>query len=85
MLKTAVPSERLTFVEVNDGEGDDSIDGVEIAKKLGKPKGQKTSKSQKLAKSKKPSKRGNSPNFNVKNSRPGFLTPKAKAAFNRLQ
>ena len=40
---------------------------------------------QKFAKSKKLLKSGNSPNFNTKNSRPGFLTPEANAAFNCLQ
>ena len=47
MLKTAVPSERSTSEEDGDGESGDGIDsrGVEIAKKSGKSKGQKTSKS----------------------------------------
>ena len=33
---------------------------------------------------KKLSKSGNLPNFDAKNSRPSFLTPKARSAFNRL-
>ena len=66
--------------EVN-GFGDDS---VEYAKKSGKSKGQKISESRKLAKSKKPSKSGNLPNFEAKNSGLSFLTPKTRAAFNHL-
>ena len=52
MLKTATPPERSTLEEVGDGEGGDGADGgdVEIAKKSGKLKGQKTSKSRKLSK-----------------------------------
>ena len=57
MLKTATLPERLTSVGVGDSEGDDDI-GVEIAKKSGKSKSQITSKSQKLAKSKKRQKVG---------------------------
>ena len=76
----------------NDGDGEvDGFggDGVEHAKKSGKSKGQKSSKSgnsegKKSAKSKKPSKSGNSPNFNAKKAGPGFLTPEARSAFNRL-
>ena len=52
MLKTVGPLERSISKEVGDGEGGDGVDsGVEIAKKSGKSKGQKMSKSQKLAKS----------------------------------
>ena len=77
----------------NDGDGEvDGFggDGVEHAKKSGKSKGQKSSKSgnsegKKLAKSKKPSKSGNLPNFNAKEAGPSFLTPKARSAFNRLR
>ena len=88
MLKTAAPLERSTSEEVGDGEGSDSVNGssVEIAKKSGKLKGQKTSKSQKLSKSgKNLSKSGNSPNFGATESGPSFLTPKARSAFNRLR
>ena len=60
-------------------------DGVKYAKKSGKSKGQKISKSQNLAKFKKLSKSGNSLNFDAKNSGPSFLTPEARAAFNRLR
>ena len=95
ILKTTAPPERLTLEEVSDGEGGDSIDdvgGVEDTKKSEKSKGQKTSKSWKSSKSgkfkgkksKKPSKSGNSPNFDAKNSKPSFLTPEARSAFNRL-
>ena len=34
---------------------------------------------------KKPPKSGNSPNFNAKDTKPSFLTSKAKSAFNRLR
>ena len=46
MLKTAAPSEKLSSEEVSNGKSGDSVDGggVEIAKKSGKLKGQKTSK-----------------------------------------
>ena len=84
MLKTATLPEKSIFVGVGDGESGDCI-SIKIAKKSGKLKGQKTSKSQKSAKSKKPSKNGNLPNFNTKDSGPGFLIPKARAAFNCLQ
>ena len=69
------------------------VSGVQIAKKSGKSKGQKTAKSQKLSKSgnskgeksKNLSKSGNSPNFDAKDSGPSFLTPKARLAFNSLR
>ena len=77
MLKTAVPSKKLTFVEVGDSERSNSVGGVEVAKKSRKSKSQKMSQSQKSAKSKKLSKSGNSPNFNAKNSGLSFLTPKS--------
>ena len=38
-----------------------------------------------MAKSKKLSKNGNSPNFDAKKAGPSFLTPEARAAFNRLR
>ena len=42
------------------------------------------SESQKLSKSKKPSKSGNSSEFATKRDRPNFLTPNARTVFNRL-
>ena len=97
-LKTAAPPERSTSEEVDDGEGGNNVSGMKIAKKSRKSKGQKTLKSQKLAKSqklsksgkskgeksKKPSKNGNSSNFDAKNRGPNFLISKARSAFNRL-
>ena len=65
--------------------------GEELAKKSGKlSKGLKLSKlgnlkGKNLAKSKKLSKSGNSPNFDAKEAGPSFLTPKARAAFNHLR
>ena len=65
--------------------------GEKLAKKSGKlSKGLKLSKLGNLkgknsAKSKKPSKSGNSPNFNAKKAGPSFLTPDFRAAFNRLR
>ena len=81
MLKITAPTERLISdrLEVGNSEGDDGVDGVKIAKKSGKLKGQK------LSKFKKPSKIENSTNFDAKNSGPSFLTPEAKAAFNHLR
>ena len=88
MLKTVASLERSTSKKVGDSEGDDGVDGgvVDIAKKSGKLKDQKTSKSQKLSKSgKNLSKSGNSPNFGATESGPSFLTPKARSAFNCLR
>ena len=81
MLKTATPPERPTSEEVGDGKGGDDVDGgsMEIAKKSGK------SKDQKSAKSKKPSKSRNSPNFDAKEAGPSFLTPGTRETFNRLR
>ena len=45
----------------------------------------RNSKCKNSANSKKPSKSGNSPNFDAKEAGPNFLTPKARATFNRLQ
>ena len=54
--------------------------------KLRKSKSKKMVKSQNLAKlGKKSSKSGNSTNFDITKTRPKFLTPDAKIAFNRLQ
>ena len=93
MLKIAALSEKSTLEKAGDSEGGDGVDSDgEIAKKLGKSKGQKMSKSQKSAKSRKSSKSGknssksgNSPNFSATKSGPSFLTPKARSAFNRLR
>ena len=89
ILKTTMPPESLTSnrLEIGDGEGDVSINGdtIEFAEKSRKSKGQNLSKSQKLTKSKKPPKNKNSPKFDTKETKPSFLTHKARAAFNRLQ
>ena len=92
MLKTAALPERSSSEEVVDGESGNGVGDVEITKKSGKSKSQKMAKSQKLSKSRKfkseksknPSKSGDLPNFNPKDSGPSFLTPKARSAFNRL-
>ena len=87
MLKMVASPERLTLEEVSDSEGGDGIGGIKIAKKSGKiSESRKLSKSRKSKgkKSKKPSKSGNLPNFDARNSGPNFLTPKARLAFNRL-
>ena len=71
--------------------GDRSSDGSKRVKpKTGRSENQKLSKSgnsegKKSAKSKKPLKSGNSPNFNAKKAGPSFLTPEARSAFNRLR
>ena len=68
------------------GDGDN-----ELAKKSGKlSKSLKLSKSgyskcKNLAESKKPPKSANLPNFDAKKVGPSFLTPKARATFNRLR
>ena len=88
MLKMAAPPERLTFdrLKFDDNESGDGVDDRKIAKKSEKPNGHKLFKSQKPAKlEKKLSKSGNSLNFDTKNSGQSFLTPKARAAFNRLR
>ena len=65
--------------------------GKKLAKKSGKLSKRlklfqsKNSIGKKLAKSKKPSKSGNLPNFNVKEAGSSFLISKAKAVFNRLR
>ena len=41
--------------------------------------------SQKLSKSKKRSKTGNTPKFDTMKNKPSFLTPKARATFNHLR
>ena len=87
ILKTAAPPERSTSEKVGNSEGGNGVDGgMEIAKKSGKLKSQKTFKSRKSTKSgKNSSKNGNSPNFDATGSGPSFLTLKARSAFNRLR
>ena len=93
MLKTTMSSQVLAANEVLSarvlaadevgsvgGGGDGSSDGS----KRVEPKTRR-SESKKSAKSKKPSKSGNSPNFNAKEAGPSFLTLGTKEAFNRLQ
>ena len=77
----------LTANEVGGVEiGNELIEKYRKLSKTGKTsKVQKSSKSRKSAKSKKPSKSENLSNFNAKNNGLGFLTPKARAAFNYLQ
>ena len=71
--------------EIGNDEGRDGVGVVEIAKKLGKSKGQKLSEFQKSVKSgKNLSKSWNSPNFDVKDDGLSFLTPKERVAFNCL-
>ena len=62
---------------------ENSDESIEKCEKLLKTR--KISKVQKIAKSKKPFKSENWPNFYAKNSGLCFLTPKARAVFNRLQ
>ena len=91
MLKTT-GSPDVSKHEVGNGNGEVVGFGVgggggdELAKKSGKSKGQKTSKSRKLAKlGKNLSKSGNLPNFGATEAGPSFLTPEARSAFNRLR
>ena len=97
MLKTT-GSPDVSGPKIGNGDGEVVGFGVgggggELAKKLGKSKGQKSVKSRKSSKSgkskgekpKKPPKSGNSPNFDAKDTGPSFLTPKARSTFNRLR
>ena len=95
MLKTT-GSPNVSGLEVGNGNGEVVEFGIggsgeKLAKKLAKlSKGQKLSKlgnlkGKNLAKSKKSSKSENSPNFDIKEAGLSFLTPQAKAAFNRLR
>ena len=95
MLKR-IRSPDLSGLEVGNDNGEVVKFGVgsggeKLAKKSAKSsKGLKlsklgNSKGKNLAKSKKPSKSGNSPNFDAKEVGLSFLTPKARAAFNRLR
>ena len=91
MLETTIPPEKSTLERL--GVGDGEVDrfgvgknGIKYAKKSGKSKSKKTSKSQNLAKlGKKLSKSGNSTNFDAMEDGPKFLTPDARTAFNRLR
>ena len=73
------------------GGGNGSSDGSKrVEPKTGRSENQKLSKSgnlegKKSAKSKKPLKSRNSPNFNAKKTDPSFLTPEAGSAFNCLR
>ena len=96
MLKTTWSLD-VSRPEVGNGNGDivgfgvDSS-GEELAKKSGKLKGQNLAKFRKLSKSrkskgeklKKPSKSADSPNFDITEAKPSFLTPGAKEAFDHL-
>ena len=88
MLKTT-GSPDMSGSEVGNGDSEVAIfgdgGGGELAKKSEKLSKSGNSKGKKLAKSKKPSKSGNSPNFDAKEVGLSFLTPKARAAFNRLR
>ena len=96
MLKTT-GSPDVSRLEVGNGDGEVigfDIGGGgdnELAKKLGKlSKGLKlsklgNSKRKNSAKSKKPSKSENLLNFDAKEADSSFLTPEARAAFNRLR
>ena len=67
-------------------DGDKLIEKDEKLSKTRKTsKVQKLSKSQKSAMSKKLSKSRNLLNFDAKDNKPSFLTPKARATFNRLR
>ena len=98
MLKTTILSQVLATNEVlgamvlaanevGDIEDDDRSNNK--SKRI-KPKPEKSAKSgnskgKKLAKSKKPLKSGNSPNFGATKPGPSFLTPEARSAFNCLR
>ena len=74
----------------SDGSDGSSDGSKRVEPKTGRSESQKLSKSgnsegKKSAKSKKPSKSGNSPNFDAKEAGPSFLTPEARSAFNRLR
>ena len=96
MLKTTELID-ISRPEVGNGKSkivEFSISGgsEDLAKKLGKLKGQKLAKFQKSLKSrkskgkksKKPSKSGNSPNFDAMKAGPNFPTPGTRKAFNCL-
>ena len=98
MLKTTIWSQELAANkvlgarvlaanEVDDvNGGDGSSDRLKhVEPKTTRLESQKTSKSQNLAKSKKQTKSGNSPKFDATEDGPSFLTPEARAAFNRIR
>ena len=92
MLKTTVSSQVLVADEVFAADevggvkgGDESIEKCGKLSKTGKLSKSGNSKGKKSAKSKKSSKSGKSPNFNAIKAGPSFLTPEARAAFNRLR
>ena len=65
--------------------GGELIEKCEKLLKTGKLSKSGNSKGKKLAKSKKPSNSGNSPNYDTTEAGLSFLTPEARAAFNRLR
>ena len=101
MLKTTMSSQVLAANEVlgarvlaadevgsvGGGGGDESSDGSKrVEPKTGRSESQKSAKSRKSSKSGKiSSKSGNSPNFGATESKPSFLTPEARSAFNSLR
>ena len=92
MLKTTISSQVLVANEVLITDevggiegGNELIEKCGKSSKTGKSSKAGNSKGKKSAKSKKPSKSGNSPNFDATKAGPSFLTPKARAAFNRLR
>ena len=93
MLKTTMSSQVLAANEVGSigGGGDGLSDGPKrVEPKTGRSESQKLSKSgnlegKKSAKSKKPSKSRNSPNFDAKKTGSSFLTSDAREAFNHLR
>ena len=82
-------ADKIVDVESGDGSSNRS---KHVEPKTRRSKSQKLAKLQKLSKSgkskgeksKKPSKRGNSLNFDAKDSGSSFLTPKARSAFGCL-
>ena len=66
-------------------DGDESIGKCGKSSKTRKLFKSGNSKGKKLAKFKKLLKSGNSPNFDATKANPSFLTPEARATFNRLR
>ena len=84
ILKTIIPSERLTPEQLGVNDGEVNGFGVSGSVKHAK-KSKKTFKSQNLAKSRnKLSKSENSTNFDAIKAELKFLTPNTKIAFNCL-
>ena len=67
------------------GDGMEQVKKSEKSKNLAKSRKLFKSGKSKGEKSKKPPKSGTFPNFDAKDSRPSFLTPEARSAFNCLQ